>query len=516
MKKADSVYISENIYTVKGKCIKGGIAVKDGIILRVCTKEEIKQYCDGNTVIVDFGNDFMMPGFIDGHTHIMASIPKVDLSSASSIDDCKRLVKEFYESHKKMDIIIGEKWYAANLGGILPTKYDIDEIIKDVPFYASDLDLHMVWCNSVLLNEINKVSDGVLVDKEAMDVIVKYKVPDTIENIKLMIDTWTGYGVTAVNGMDFYNSDEKVYEIINELLSTEQLNVRVFASLDAKEATDESIEHAKSYMNSDMFRLNALKAFLDGTGSGHTAYMKRKYCDRNTKGACYLSKEKLLEYIKLAYKHGLAMHTHTCGDRAVQIAVDTYKEAFESGVISDNRFSIEHLDTIDKSELEKLEKMHKCGIKMSANLTPDFLAPTNCFKNNPYLKVFDQDDRKKLWRTRSIINTGINVSFGTDYTASSMNPFVQLYRAITREANDGNPVGGYLAEEKINIFDAIRCYTLGSAKSIGMEDRLGSIEEGKYADLIVLDRDITKVTPLEIKETKVLTTIINGKIIYQK
>lgn len=515
MNKADFVYLCENIYTVTGECIRGGIAVKNGIILKVCEKDKITEYCDKNTVIYDFGNHFLMPGFIDGHTHIMANIPKVDLSSASSIDDCKALVKDFYEKHKDMDIIIGEKWYAANLGGILPTKYDIDEIIKDVPFYASDLDLHMVWCNSVLLNEINKVSDGILVDKEAMDVIVKYKVPDTIENIKSMLDIWTEYGVTAVNGMDFYNADENVYKIIKELLDNGQLNVRVFASLDAKEATDKSIEYAKSYMNSDMFRLNALKVFLDGTGSGHTAYMKRKYFDKDTKGACYLNKEKLIEYINLAYKHGLAMHTHSCGDRAVQIAIDTYNEAFESGIESDYRYSIEHLDTIDSEELNKLEKMNKSGKKLSANLTPDFLAPTNFFENNPYLKVFDHEDRKKLWKIKSIINTGINVSFGTDYTASSMNPFVQIYRAITREANDGKPALGYHPEEKINISEAIMCYTLGSANSIGMEDKLGSIEEGKYADFIVLDRDITKVAPLIMKDTKVLVTIVGGKIVYR-
>ena len=175
-----------------------------------------------------------------------------------------------------------------------------------------------------------------------------------------------------------------------------------------------------------------------------------------------------------------------------------------------NTFSIEHCDTVAAEDISRPARL---GI--SLNLTPDFLAPTQKWKDNPYLMVYDKEVQKELWHLKSFLDTSVNVSFGTDYTASSMNPMDQIYRAVERRANDGNPKGGYMPSEALTIEEAVRCYTLNSAKSVGMENKLGSLDDGKYADMIVLDRNIFTEPMSSVKKSNVLFTIVNGNIVYR-
>ena len=351
---------------------------------------------------------------------------------------------------------------------------------------------------------------GLLSDQVAMEVTIQYGVPTTDDTVQGMLDVWTRYGVTAINDMDFYTADCEMYQYIKKFEEADKLHVRVFASLDAEKATDESIEYGKKYMGSDMFRLNSLKAFMDGTGAGMTAYMLKPYKGTDQVARPFWSSEQLLHFVEMADKHHLAMHTHCCGDAALRMTLDVYEKARDEGIVLNEKFSIEHCDTVAKEDIERPAKL---GI--SLNLTPDFLAPTKKWKDNPYFAVYDEEVQKELWHMKSFLDTGVNVSFGTDYTASSMNPMDQLYRAVERKANDGNPEGGYMPEEKLTLEEAVRCYTMNSAKSIGMSDKLGSLDAGKYADMIVLNCNIFEVSMEEVKKAKVVTTIVNGDIVYQ-
>ena len=535
---ADAIYYSENIYTVTDGMISGGVAVRSGIIVGVGKREKISGLRGRYTREYDFGAGLLMPGFIDGHTHMMPYVPKADLSKAMSIGECVDIVGDFAASHPELPVIMAEKWYAANWGGALPTREDIDSVVSDRPFLATDLDIHLLWCNTRLLmdegylttgkkcgnisvltgnrenmveTDLCGVPTGILRDEICMEILLKNQPDITDDTVKSMFDVWTGYGVTAINDMDFYEDDNRILKKTARLDRDGMLNVRVYASLDAAKATGKSINNAKRYMDSEMFRLNALKVFMDGTGAGRTAYMLRPYKGTKEYGNVYLSKEELLKYIRKADKHGLAMHVHCCGDRAFREALDVYETAAGEGIIFDERFSIEHCDT---TAIEDVERPAKLGI--SLNLTPDFLAPTCRWSDNPYMQVYDDKTREELWRLKSFIDTGVNVSFGTDYTASSMNPFDQIYRAIERKSDDGKPDGGYRMEEAVSVEEAVCCYTIGSARSVGMEKFLGSIEVGKFADMIVVDTNIFRVSPEDIKKAKVLYTIVNGRMVYKR
>lgn len=530
---AEKIYLSTHVYTVTGGMVSGGVAVSGGKILAVGSMDDLKAYMESDTEVTDLGDKLLMPGFIEGHTHMNAYVPKVDMSNAESIEECVAMTVEFVQQHPDADLIIGEKWYAANWGGALPTREDIDDALPDLPFYASDMDSHMIWMNSAFMKKYGLSKDtiyqfskgnpdminvddngeptGLVHDEVTMDILMNMKIPDTVDNILAMFDVWTKYGVTAVNDMDFYGADSDMFRIVKELEDEGRLNVRVFASFNAATASPESIEAGKKMMHSDMFRLNSLKTFLDGTGSGYTAYMLKPYKDTDITGRPYETKETLVRYLKLAYQHGIALHTHCCGDAAVRHALDSYDQAAKEGVKYDYRFSIEHCDTTDPQDVKRPAEL---GI--SLNLTPDFLAPTKRWKDNPYLQVYDEETKKKLWTMKSFLDAGANVSFGSDYTASSMNPMDQLYRAVERKANDGLPEKGYRPEEKLTLEQAVYCYTMGSARSVGMEDKLGSLESGKYADMIVLDTNIFEASMETVKKANVEMTILNGKVIYQK
>lgn len=545
--KADTILRSNKIFTGIADetgdfpLTDGIIAIKDGKIIGVFDEGEIDsdEIIGPETKYIDFSDYPILPGLIESHTHMQAYYPRADLSECTSVAECVNIISKFLQAHKDEKMILGCNWFAANLDGKLPLKNDIDSIIPDKIFLAPDLEMHEVWVNSRLLSDIGITKEsienmpkekavmidtdesgyptGILRDEMAMTVINRYKVPENEETIQGMFDVWTKYGVTSINDMDFFTSDCDMFKITSLLEKSERLNVRTFSSIDAKLATEESIEYGLSYMNSDFFRLNALKAFTDGTGAAHTAYMIDEYLDGSGHGNLYVNKEEKIKFIKLASKYGLATHFHTCGDLAVRDALDAYECATSYGIKLDYRFSIEHMDTTADEDIDRAKDL---GI--SLNLTPDFLAPTPKWKDNPYLKVFNEKTIHELWRTRSLIEGGANVAFGTDGTASSMNSMVQLYRAVTRCANDDEPVNGFMPEEKISLNTALHCYTLNSARSIGMEDKLGTIEKGKYADIIALNTDIFDAYEngsldelKKIKNAKVLMTMSNGSIVYE-
>lgn len=533
---ADTVLQSSVIYTVASEePIAGGVAIAGNQILAVGTMEELTPYIAESTVIKDMGDQMIMPGFIDGHTHTEASatVLGVDLFTVDSQEKCAEIIKDFITNNPDKDFIVGGGWYAAFWGGTNPDKKYLDKVTTDIPIVLHDYDHHALWCNSKGLEmagitnsfaaEFNKNNTGELIVVDAngeptgylresacqpvYDIIPEFKT----EDLEYCINIWNAYGVTAVNEMSPNTADAVFFDQLEELESQGRLTVRQFLSLD-KDSSEEDILATKERFDSDMVRLNALKGFMDGVGATYTASMLKPYDGTNNYGPePYISSEEVKNYIIKASEFGLATHFHNCGDKAVRTTLDGYQMALEAGVTIDNRFSMEHFDTTHPDDLTRAAE-----IGISCNVTPDFLAATTNWIDNPYLAVYDDEVDKELWNYGSLYKSGANVTFGTDSYASSYNPMHQVYRAMERVTNDGKPVGGYLPEEKFTVKEAIQCYTINSAKAIGMQDKLGTLEEGKYADIIVLDHNILTASPDEIFNTQVILTMMDGKVVYEQ
>ena len=531
---ADLVLKSSNIYTVASEeALAGGIAIAGDKILAVGTEEEIAPYIGEATEVRDMGEQLIMPGLIDGHTHsrVHWGSVGVDLTNVTSQEECAQMVKQYREEHPDAEFIVGAGWYRANWGGDPPTKEVLDAVVSDIPVYLKDFDGHGGWFNSKALElhgvtketaQALSVGGEVVVDpttgeptgwiKEnpAFDIFNEVPPFDDIEDLKTAIYEWQRYGVTSINDMGSNVSDSVLLNQLKQLEESGELNVRHFMSFDMNDSV-EDIERGKELYNSDVLRLNALKVFADGVGSSGTAAMLQPYKDTDNMGELLVTEEELVEGFTKAAELGLASHIHTCGDKAVQTALNAYETVIANGVEIDPRSSVEHCDTTAPEDIPRFAELG-----LNVNLTPDFMAPTLKWEDNPYMQVYDEETQKELWNIGSIYRTGANVTFGTDTYWSSFNPMVQIYRSIARVSNDGNPVGGYLPEEAITVKDAIQCYTINSAKGIGMEDKLGTLEAGKYADIVVLDTNILTCPTEDIFNAAPVLTMMGGKITYEK
>ncbi len=537
--KADTILKSTVIYTVaEEEPISGGIAIKDGKILAVGTEEEMEAYTDDKTEVVDYGDQMIMPGFVDAHTHstIAETVVGVDLTFIDDRNIATEKVKEFIEENPDTEAIIGGGWYAAVWGGEDPDKSYLDAATTDKPVVLWDYDHHCVWANSKAMEmagvdaakakefndakgqEYIAVDDkgeptGYFRDLEACGLVAGIMPEFTADDLEFCINVWNMFGVTTINEMTGRMADDEYFDMIEELSKNDRLTVRHMLSCNPEE-TDENVEALKkrfSY-NEDLLHVTAFKAWMDGAGSSHTATMLQNYVDEdNNGGAPYYTAEQVTAMVEKADKHGLATHFHACGDAAIRTTLDGYEQAAKDGVKLDTRFSIEHFDTIAKEDINRPAEL---GI--SCNITPDFMDPTAQYDTNPYLQVYDEEIIKELWNWGSLYKSGANVAFATDGYFSSYSPFVQIYRATERVMNDGKPEGGFLPEEKLELKDAIKCYTLNAAISCGMQDKVGTLEAGKYADIIVLDTNILTCTPDELFKAAVDKTYMNGKLIYEK
>jgi predicted amidohydrolase YtcJ len=533
---ADMVLQSTVIYTVADEePISGGVAVAGDKILAVGTMEELEPYIGDNTEVVDYGDQMIMPGFVDGHTHsdVANTVIGVDLTGIDDQAIATEKIKEFLAENPDKEFVVGGGWYPATWGGADPDKKYLDEAAADIPVVLWDYNGHAVWVNSNALEmagidaafakqfNAEKGQEYIVVDdngepvgylKEAATALVtKYMPEQTADDLEKCINVWNQYGVTTVNTMTDYYYDDPYFDMIEQLEDEDRLTARHMVSINFEES-EENLQAAKERFNSDMLRLTSLKTFMDGVASDYTASMLENYKDTDKNGGePYYTAEEVTAIVEKAAANGLYAHFHCCGDKAIRTALDGYEQAVANGVELSPGFSIEHFDTTHPDDINRPAEL---GI--SCNVTPDFLDPTGSFDTNPYLQVLDDETAKTLWNYGSLFKSGANVTFGTDSYYSSYNPFVQLYRATERVCNDGKPEGGYLPEEKFEIKDAIQCYTLNSARACGMDEKVGTLEAGKYADIIVLDTNILECTPEELFNAAVDVTYLGGEIIFNR
>jgi predicted amidohydrolase YtcJ len=206
----------------------------------------------------------------------------------------------------------------------------------------------------------------------------------------------------------------------------------------------------------------------------------------------------------------MSVRLHCCGDGAVHYALDCYEKAVKQYGNTGARHAIEHAETMTPEDIERFARL---GV--IASMQPEHLAMTDVFEENPYLVRYNQRQKKFAWPIKSLMDAGAIVSFGSDCPVVTNDPFVGLYRAVTRVHNDGKPEGGWNPEQKISMEDALHAYTLNGYYGVKREHELGTLEPGKLADLIVLDQNLLTVEPEKIRSTKVLLTILDGGTVHE-
>ncbi|GGB40691.1 amidohydrolase family protein [Virgibacillus dakarensis] len=535
--KADLILNSEAIFTgVEDKPISGSVAIKGRYILAVGSNEEIKDFIGPNTKVLHYGEKLIMPGFQDFHLHLFLgslSQDSVSLIGAKSEQETAEMVKIFADSRPDDPWVIGFSWYHVFWDDKkLPHRSTLDKLIPDRPVFLFNAECHGAWLNSKALELIhvdrntpdppfgeitrdeNGEPSGFLYEtamglaKEAFTSIPRVRKERILQNF---MGQAARLGITTVSDMlplpNLELGDLDLYQAFEE---KGKLTTRI-QFLTALNGDLERPRMLRKKYNSDKLMFSGLKQFLDGVPTTYTAYLLEPYSDRpETRGNTLIPVDEVKQWIVDADSEGFRIRLHACGDGAVRLGLDSFETAQTVNGIRDSRHTIEHIEVIHPDDLNRFSEL---GV--IASMQPEHLAVSDRFKENDYLDRLGKTREHLTWPINTLKQHGAKMAFGTDFPVVDLDPMVEIYRAVTRVFNDGNPEDGWNPDEKITLAEALRSYTLGSAYGGFREHDLGTLEKGKLADVIVLDRNLFDVPIEQIREAKVELTVMDGKVVFQ-
>lgn len=535
--QADIILKSGAVFTGTGSRVtKGAVAIAGNRIAAVGDELEVESLAGPGTRIFEFKDELIMPGFHDFHTHVLLgglALDTVDLHDASSEEEAVEKVYKFATSRPKDPWVLGYGWYHIFWKNkTLPTKASLDRVIPNRPVFLFNAEYHGAWVNSRALEicQINRNTPDPPFGKierdqhgeptgflyETAEVLVGRKALSfSDERSKKLVTNFmeraARVGATSVNNMlSLPGSEIGDTDVYRRMESEGKLTVRFFLEGALQESLDRA-EELRTIYKSHKVRFAGLKEFLDGVATTYTAYMVDRYSDRDTHGITLLPPEVAKQWVVKADKQGFRVRFHACGDGAVRLALDCYEAARRANGKRDARHSIEHLETVCPDDFKRFK-----ALGVVASIQPEHLAVTETFADNPFLERLGKQREPYFWPNRSFSEAGAVVSYGSDFPVVDLNPMQGLYRAVTRLHNDGKPKGGWNPQEKVSVAEALSHYTRDPAYGSFMENDLGTLEVGKLADIVVLDRNLMRCGADEIPDTKVRLTIMDGSIVYEE
>jgi predicted amidohydrolase YtcJ len=538
---ADLIITNARIYTVNPQQKWAeALAVRGDKIVAVGERKQIEALRGPATKVVDAGQRLLLPGFTDCHIHFMEGslgLTRVDLNDARTVAEIQKRVKAYADAHPARPNdpwIQGMGWTYPTFGPTaLPNKKILDDVVPDRPVYLVAFDGHSSWANSKALamagidrntpdppngkivRDANGDATGAL--KEAAGDLVAEKTPvptraERLDALRKGIHEANRVGLTRVHsaGQDF-----EYLDLYDELRNHGDLTLRFYVAyfLDPPGLTPEStklIEDARQRYHDEWISGGAVKTMLDGVVEAHTAAMLAPYSDDPTQsGKLFWDPEKYKANIADLDARGLQIFTHAIGDKAVRLALDAYQNAAEVNHTKDARPRIEHIETISAADIDRFGKL---GVIAS-------MQPLHSYPDDDTLNIWARnigpERASRAWVWRSIQQHGGALAFGSDWPVVTLNPWHGVQTALTRQTSEGEPVGGFIPQQRLSLEDTIRSYTLGAAFAGRREKTEGSLEPGKLADFILLDRDLFKIEPSDIDKTEVLLTVVGGKVVYQ-
>lgn len=514
------------------------VAVKGGRIVGIGKEGEDADFTGPDTKVYEFTKDrLIMPGIHDNHVHLLQAgmLSKyADLYSARTEEEAVAMAKEYADAHPDDKWIIGIGWSKYAFKG-LPNKKSIDAVISDRPVMLMDDELHSAWVNTAALEiagitnetpdpdygEIQRDENGEATGflyETALSIAARIAFDFTDEQVEELVSTYMEkalrYGITSITDMTPYLGIDLSYmNAYLKMAKEDKLKIRINAALDLfADIKDVTAKRAKAEAEGNGFyRIPFLKQFVDGVPGNHTAMMLEDYSDRpGEKGGALLDLDKLNYAIEAAHLHGMSVRLHACGDAAVRAALDGYENAIIRHGRGTSRHQVEHIEVIDPADIERFAK---AGIM--ASVQPEHVVSgMPSFADNNYPEILGPERTKYTWVFRQLLDTGAVLAGGSDCPVVEGSPFTGIYSGLERLHDDGTPEGGWNPQEKLTIEELLEIYTYGAAYGEGLENQLGTLGEGMIADIVVLDRNLLDVPSDQIKDTKVLMTIVNGDVKY--
>jgi predicted amidohydrolase YtcJ len=535
--KADLVIINGKVLTIdKDNPMVQAIAIKGEKIIAVGTTREISGMIDkSSTKVVDAGGKLVIPGFNDAHVHFGPLDP--DYIELRYITDPSVITKKVAAQVAKSrpgQVISGGHWvHELFFDKKWPSKELLDKVSPENPVLLERADGHSVLVNSYVLKKSGITKDtrdpfggeiqrdpvtgeptGILKDA-AMDIIKTGDATVTRSREEEKEREWQGYllamkearelGVTSIQNAG--DADFEAYESLQKQgLLTGRIDIGAPLTGDTAVLNQYKEKEKKYSKDGNWIRFGYLKAFSDGSIGSSTALMFEPYTDNpSTSGLAMWPYVELEKMVVTADKMGFQIGIHAIGDKANNWILNAYEKAIKVNGKRDSRHRDEHTQTLLLSDIPRFAQL---GIIPS-------MQPTHCISDKLfYEKRVGYERCKGTYAWRSLLNTGAQLAFGTDYQVEPLNPMEGLYAAVSRKDRLGEEGDGWFPEQKLTMEEAIKYYTLGSAYAQFMEDRKGMIRPGYLADIVITDRDLLTIPEDQIMKTKIDYTIVGGKIVY--
>lgn len=528
---ADVILVNGDIYTVDTRLGRvEALAIAQGKILAAGTSEEIRKWAGPQTKVIDLEGKFVMPGFNDAHTHIGGgglALLSVNVEGTRSLKEFQDRIHARLRDFKPGEWVTGRGWdHSLWPENRVPTREELDAISTEHPLLFERVDGHSSIANSLALKlagitkETPNPAGGEIVrdpngeptgwlKENAVDLVGRLVPEPTREQRKrgllLVFQEAARLGVTSVQD----NSSWEDFLAMRELKDEGKLTLRITEWLPFDAPLEQLEKMRKEGGTTDPWlRTGALKAVTDGSGGSLSAAMLEPFANApENRGILRYDPEQLKKMVIERDAAGFQLNIHAIGDRANRVTLDAFEAAKKVNNRRDTRHRIEHAQFVHAADVPRFKQLGVIASVQPCHLLSDLRwAP----------RILGPDREKEGYRWNSLLKAGADLAFGTDFSVEPLNPMRNLYASVTREFESGGPGGGWLPEEKISIVDAIGAYTWGSAYGQFEEDRKGTLSPGKFADLVVLSQDVTRVPPPEILRTQVLLTMVGGRIIYER
>lgn len=540
------VFINANGYTMdEAESRFEAACVEDGIISQVGSSEEILAGAEGAEVI-DLDGKTMLPGFNDSHIHLLSygySLEVCDLNDCRSLEELKARLRSYIKEKgiEKGQWVEGRGWDQNQFDSReMPTRQDLDEEFGDyyVVLTRTCAQISVVTTNvlklagiyenpqqiegGMILTDENHIATGLLTGL-ATEIVYRIIPKLGVERIKKCIlaacSRYITSGMTSTQTDDFEllraGNFKEILQAYEELDRDGLLPMRVNLMLHL--ATPAELQEFidlgyKTGDGSPYFRIGPFKTITDGSLGGRTAALREPYSDNpegmeeNT-GEMYITKEELETLTRLAFDNGLQLVSDGIGDRAMRTVLDAFIKIIEEHPDEDLRFGIDHCQITTEGIIEDFARYGIIGGLELIFLVSDIAIVEDRVGTHRSEMSYNWKKFKDL---------GVVIAAGSDSPVEEYSPLHGIYAAVTRCSYEREPEGGYNPQQKLSVSDAIHAFTTGPAYATFEEGQKGTIEKGKYADFVVLDRDLYAADPLAIMDTDVLMTVVSGEIVYQK
>jgi predicted amidohydrolase YtcJ len=536
---ADILIVHAKVYTLDPqKPWAQAIAIRRGKIQAVGRDEEVERYRGIGTKRIDAGGKLVLPGFTDCHIHFLdgsLNLGRADLEGAKDPAEIQERLRAYAAKHPDDAWILGHGWNYAMFGQeILPHKKYLDALFPERPVFLDGYDGHTYWANSkaMFLAGIGKETpnppNGEIVHdpqtgeptgalKESAGELVEKVIPkpDRVAKLRALRSglKWANQnGLTRVHsaGQDFPELD-----LFDELRQEKQLSVRFYIAYfqdppELRKQDIEVMEAARKKYHDEWIDVGVVKFMLDGVVESHTAAFLEPYSDDpSANGPLFWDPAKYQSAVAEMDKRGFQIFTHAIGDKAIRTAFDAYEFTEKKNHDKNRRPRIEHIEDINSADISRFG-----GLGVIASMQP-----LHSYPDNDTLDVWARnvgpERASRAWVWKSISEAGGRLAFGSDWPVVTLNPWQGIQTAVTRQTVEGTPKEGFVPSQRLSVAQAVEGYTLGAAYAGRREKTEGSLMVDKVADVIIVDRNIFEIDPHSISDTKVVITIVGGKIVYE-